>query len=94
MIVLVVVWKAKPGQEAETEKVLRSLTEASRKEPGCAVYQVHRHKERRDEFFIYEKYTDEAALQAHRATQHFREYARGELPKVADRLSGELYDLL
>ena len=92
MIVLAVVWKAKPGQEAEAERVLRILTDASRKEPGCVMYQVHRHKERKDELFIYEQYVDDAALQLHRNTPHFLRYARTELPKVAERVSGELYD--
>lgn len=94
MIVLAVTWKAKPGQEVEAERVLRALTDASRQEPGCLIFQVHRHKERKGEFFIYEQYKDEAALEAHRKTPHFRELARGELPKFAERVSGELYDPL
>ena len=72
--------------------MLRILTDASRKEPGCVMYQVHRHKERKDELFIYEQYVDDAALQFHRNTPHFQQYARTELPKVAERVSGELYD--
>jgi len=92
VIVLAVTWKAKPGQEREAERVLRILTDASRKEPGCVIYQVHRHKERPNEFFIYEEYKDEAALEAHRASSHFLQYARTELPKFAERVSGELYE--
>ena len=92
MIVLAVIWKAKPGQEAEAERVLRALTLEARKEPGCLMFQVHRHKERRGELFIYEQYKDEAALEFHRKTPHFQQYARTELPKVAERVSGELYD--
>ena len=94
MIVLVVTWKAKAGQEAEAERVLRLLTDAARKEPGCLMFQVHRHKERPGEFFIYEQYKDESALEAHSKTTHFLEYARTELPEFAERISGELYDPL
>ena len=94
MIVLVVVWKARPGQEANAEQVFRNLTEASRKEPGCLMFQVQKHKERAGEFLIYEQYKDEAALESHRKTPHFLQLARGELLKFADRLSGELYDPL
>ena len=92
MIVLAVVWKAKAAQEAEAERILRALTQEARKEPGCLMFQVHRHKERKGELFIYEQYKDEAALEFHRKTPHFSQYARTELPKVADRVSGELYD--
>ena len=94
MIVLAVIWRAKPGQEAEAERVLRTLTDAARKEPGCLMFQVHKHKERRGEFFIYEQYKDEAALESHRKTPHFLQLARGELLKFAERVSGELYDPL
>jgi quinol monooxygenase YgiN len=92
VIVLAVLWKAKAGQEAEAERILRALTAEARKEPGCLMFQVHRHKERRGELFIYEQYMDTAALEFHRKTPHFLQYARTELPKVAERVSGELYD--
>jgi (4S)-4-hydroxy-5-phosphonooxypentane-2,3-dione isomerase len=92
VIVLAVIWKAKAGQEGEAEKVLRALTIEARKEPGCLMFQVHRHKERAGEFFIYEQYKDEAALEFHRKTPHFLQYARTELPKVAERVRGELYE--
>jgi (4S)-4-hydroxy-5-phosphonooxypentane-2,3-dione isomerase len=92
VIVLAVIWKAKAGQEPEAEGVLRALTIEARKEPGCLMFQVHRHKERAGEFFIYEQYKDEAALEFHRKTPHFLQYARTELPKVAERVSGELYE--
>ena len=92
MIVLAVLWKAKAGQEAEAERILRALTLEARKEPGCLMFQVHRHRERKGELFIYEQYKDDAALEFHRNTPHFKQLARTELPKVADRESGELYD--
>ena len=92
MIVLAVIWKAKAGQEAEAEGVLRALTLEARKEPGCLMFQVHRHRERKGELFIYEQYKDEAALEFHRKTPHFLQYAGTELPKFAERVSGELYE--
>ena len=58
------------------------------------MYQVHRHKERPGEFFIYEQYEDEAALESHRKTQHFLQYARTELPKFAERVGADLYEAL
>ena len=94
MVVLGVTWMAKVGREVETAAILSKLTEESRKEPGCLVYQVHRHKTEPRRFFIYEQYKDDSALEAHRAAAHFLQYARKELPRIADRIEGQLYEPL
>ena len=86
MVVLAVTWMAKAGRETEVETLFTKLTEESRKEPGCSMYQVHRHKTEPRRFFIYEVYKDDAALEAHRTAAHFLQYARKDLPKIADRL--------
>lgn len=94
MIVLAVTWQAKPGHESEVAELFRKLTTESRKEPGCLMYQVHRLQGDTARFFIYEQYKDEAALEVHRKTQHFLEYARKQLAPIADRIAGDLYDPL
>ena len=91
MIVLAVTWIAKQGKEADAERLFRELTEASRNEPGCLMYLVHRHTEDPRHFFIYEQYRDQAALDAHRNTPHFQHIARGSLLQVADRKDANLY---
>jgi quinol monooxygenase YgiN len=92
MVVLAVTWMAKVGHETEVATLFSKLTEASRKEPGCVIYQVHRHKTDPRRFFIYELYKDDASLEAHRATPHFLQFAKKDLPKIADRIDGQLYD--
>jgi quinol monooxygenase YgiN len=94
MVVLAVIWMAKAGHEIDVAAVLEKLTEQARKEPGCAMFQVHRHKTEPRRFFIYEQYKDDAALEAHRSAPHFLQYARKDLPKVADRVEGNLYEAL
>ena len=94
MVVLAVTWMAKVGHEPEVAALIEKLTEQSRKEPGCAMYQVHRHKTEPRRFFIYEQYKDDAALEAHRAAPHFLQFARKDLPKVADRVEGHLFEPL
>jgi (4S)-4-hydroxy-5-phosphonooxypentane-2,3-dione isomerase len=91
MVVLAVTWMAKTGREAETAEIFSKLTAESRKETGCAMFLVHRHKTEGRRFFVYEQYKDDAALESHRATPHFLQYAKKELPKVADRIDGQLY---
>jgi (4S)-4-hydroxy-5-phosphonooxypentane-2,3-dione isomerase len=94
MVVLAVTWMAKTGREAEAAAVLEKLTAESRKEPGCVMYQVHKHKTDSRRFFIYEQYRDDAALEAHRAAPHFLQHAKKDLPRVADRIEGHLYEPL
>jgi len=94
MVVLAVTWIAKVGRETEVTELFSKLTAESRKEPGCLMYQVHRHKTEPRRFFIYEQYKDDAALEAHRAAPHFLQCARKDLPKIADRTEGNLFEPL
>ena len=91
MVVLVVSWIARPGKEEEVARLFAKLQEESRKEPGCLFYVAQRHQQEPARFLIYEQYKDDAALEAHRATKHFLEIARGALPKVGDRIDANLY---
>lgn len=59
----------------QVSELLRSLALASRQEPGCLVYVPHRVEGDPDSVLIYEQYVDVAALDAHRASDHFRRYA-------------------
>lgn len=94
MVVLAVTWMAKKGREAEVQSIFAKLTEQARKEPGCLMFLVHRHKTEAGRFFIYEQYKDDAALEAHRSSPHFLQYVKKELPKVGDRVEGQLYEPL
>lgn len=91
MVVLAVSWVANPGHEEEVAEIFRKLEAASRQEPGCLMYVVHRHKDDGRTFFIYEQYKDEAALQAHKETAHFQDYAVKGLKDIGVRKQGDLY---
>ena len=94
MVVLAVVWVAKPGHEDEVAEVFRKLESESRREPGCLMYVVHRKKDEPGRFFIYEQYRDDAALQAHKDSPHFQEYAVKGLANIGERARGDLYEPL
>ena len=94
MVVLAVTWVAKAGHDGDVAPIFAKLNDEARKEPGCLMFQVHRHRTDPLRFFIYEQYKDDAALEAHRATTHFLQYARKDLPKIADRIEGHLYEPL
>ena len=58
------------------------------------MYIVHRHRTDSTRFFIYEQYRDDAAMEAHRASPHFQEYAIRALQDIGERKEGELYSPL
>ena len=68
------------------DEILCHLSAASRKEPGCISYVPHFVEGEGCTVLIYEQYKDEAALEHHRATPHFQQYAIGGLyQKMKDR---------
>jgi len=91
MVALAVTWVANPGKESEVAAIFRKLEAASRQEPGCLMYIVHQHRTDSRRFFIYEQYADDRALQAHRQSPHFQEYAVQALRDIGERREGELY---
>ena len=63
----------------EIAEALRVLAAESRKEPGCVSYIPHTVESNPDTVLIYEQYADDAAVEHHRGTAHFAQYAVGVL---------------
>jgi len=63
----------------EISEILCHLARASRQEPGCVSYVPHFVEGEACTVVIYEQYVDEAALEHHRTTPHFHQYAIGGL---------------
>lgn len=61
----------KAGQEADFERIMRAAVPKVHEEPGNHAYVMHRSTENPQCFMFYEQYSDQAALDAHRA--HLRE---------------------
>ncbi len=86
MFVVIARWEAKPGEEEAVANVLRTMTPLTRAEPGCRMYIAHRSTEDPRSFLIYEQYEDEAALQAHRESEHFKVHVlRDGVNRLAQR---------
>jgi quinol monooxygenase YgiN len=92
MICVAVTYVFKPGHEQEAIPLFLKLTAATRAEPGCRMYQVHRSQADPRRFFLYEQYDDQAALDAHRAAPHFAQYATGGLFPLLEGRTPELYE--
>jgi (4S)-4-hydroxy-5-phosphonooxypentane-2,3-dione isomerase len=75
---------------AEREKYLAAITEngaAAVTEPGCRRFDVLNLSSDPNHFLLYEVYDNEAAFQAHRASDHFKKYAEVTAKMVAKRES-------
>jgi quinol monooxygenase YgiN len=73
---------------ADTEKFMAALKEngaAAVTEPGCREFNIHVQASNPNHVFIYEVYDSAAALEAHRATDHFKKYAAATGGMVAKR---------
>ncbi|HET6683984.1 MAG TPA: putative quinol monooxygenase [Gaiella sp.] len=71
MLVVVARYLVTAGREAAVAPLLEENAEASRTEPGCLEFSVYQAIDDPRRFLLYERYTDEAAFQAHRRTEHF-----------------------
>jgi quinol monooxygenase YgiN len=58
-------------------EILRNLAIASRQEPGCVTYVPHHVDGDPETVLIYEQYRDQEAVDAHRTSPHFLQYAVG-----------------
>lgn len=84
--VVAAVWRAKEGREETIARVIETMTPLSRAEPGVLYYQAQRSLDDPRIFFLYEQYVDEAAYEAHMATEHFERHVRGEaIPHLESR---------
>ena len=92
MIVLTAKYFVKAGHGDKVEAALRRmapLVKAS--EPGCKMYHANRSADNPDIFLLYEHYADQAALDAHRNTPHFKEIIEGAIAPLLDKRERELY---
>ena len=71
MLVNAVMYTVPAERADEAARILRELGTASRAEPGCMGYEVVRGEDGTT-FVLFEKWRDQAALDAHYAAEHFQ----------------------
>lgn len=92
MLILVVRVTITAGNEAAVIESFAKLQEETRREPGCITYAVQRSRENSRVFMIYEQYKDEAALEAHRNSPHFKQYATNGFYRFVEERRAEFFD--
>jgi len=94
VIVLVAKYHVKPGSGDTIQDALTRMAPlVAAGEPGCRLYHVARSNDNPDLFLLYEHYTDEAALAAHRETPHYREIVEGTIVPLLEKREREVYTL-
>jgi quinol monooxygenase YgiN len=79
MISFTVRMKFRSEDRQRVAELLTSLAEASRREPGCVTYVPHTVDGEPNTVVIFEQYADQKALDLHRGSQHFKDWAVGGL---------------
>ena len=72
MIMLGATIKAKPGKELQLIDVFKRLAVEVQQEEGCLTYLFNQNKKDPTTFLVYEQYVDQAALDAHANSEHFK----------------------
>jgi len=76
LFVAVVEFHLKEGARLQFRRLIDTNADASvRGEPGCVQFDVLEREGDGDRVLLYEAYSDEAAFDAHRQTEHFRTFA-------------------
>ncbi len=92
MISIAVTYVIREGHEAQAEAFMRDLTLATRAEPGCRTYGIHRSLEHPRTYLFFEEYDDAAALDAHRASDHFVRYGKNGLQTIMESRTAATYE--
>jgi quinol monooxygenase YgiN len=80
------------GNESRAWDAVSRLATASRREPGCRIYQPHRDPSDARVMFLYEQYEDQAAFDAHGASEHFETIGKGELFPLMESRDRAVYE--
>jgi quinol monooxygenase YgiN len=85
-----------PGREEEVIQILQDHVEQAKKEAGIIMTHVFRSRTEPGRFFIYHELTDQAAVDAHSATQHYGTHILTHLYSMIEpeRLVMGTYDLV
>lgn len=80
-------FNAVAGKEQELADLLRWMAGHSRSEPGCSRYDLYRaESDGMVSYHVIEQFDDASAVDAHRATAHYKEYRS----KVTDLIEGNV----
>jgi quinol monooxygenase YgiN len=84
-VTLLVVLRAKEGQEIALEEELRALVAPTRREPGCLGYTLHRSADEAGTFLLHEIWASREHHARHTQTPHFQHWSACKDAVLASR---------
>jgi len=88
-------WLAREGREERVAELIGELGPASRAEPGCVMWLPQRSLDEPRLFWLYEQYADEAAYEAHMASEHFTRLVKDEaIPELLESRERDFFTTL
>jgi len=81
---------AKEGSEAKMKALLSAMVAPSQVEKGCIFYEIFQYKNNPRKFMAYESWENEAALDGHKASEHYAIYKSSYEPYCEHKYSDEL----
>ncbi|WP_431050296.1 putative quinol monooxygenase [Roseateles sp. L2-2] len=90
-LVVVARWRMAPEAVPEVLGLVAALREQSLDEPGCKGYEAFQSVGTPGELLLLERYADQAAIEAHRASAHYQTLV---VQRILPVLSGRQVELL
>ena len=81
---------AKPNGIEKMKELLSAMVIPSKAENGCLFYEIVQYKEKPEKFMAVETWENEAALDGHKASAHYKVYKSSYEPYCKDKYSDEL----
>jgi len=81
---------AKEGDEQKMKELLSAMVVPSKAEDGCLFYEIVQYENNRRKFMAIETWRDEAALDGHKISAHYKIYKSSFEPFCEKKYSDEL----
>ncbi len=94
MLTVVAIIKAQPDKGDALGNILTRLAAAVKNEPGNKRYDLFRSVADPNAFLVYEEYVDQAALEAHAGSEHFKAHNAEMRPLLGGRTEIHKYQEL
>ncbi len=81
---------AKEDSIDKMKELLSAMVEPSKAEDGCIFYDIFQYENNRAKFMAVETWRDEAALDGHKASAHYKIYKSSYEPYCLEKYTDEL----
>lgn len=72
-------------------KLAEAMIKTSNEEPGCLTYKLLKEIDQENEFFFYERYKNEKAIEIHNSSNHFKSFVNSVMPFLSKEPTIEVF---